>query len=350
MERFPENPLLAPEDVSPTRDDLEVVGTFNPGAFEAGGRVGLLVRVAERPVADDPAVVRVAVASAEGERSAIDILTLRRDDGTWDFSDHRSVLARRGGPAESGYLTSLSHLRLAWSDDGRRFDWSDVALRPTGELERFGIEDPRVTRVADRYVITCSATSARGICVGLLTTADFRRFTRHGYILPHENKDVCVFPEQIDGAWAALHRPASGYCRPGMWLARSPDLVHWGGHQFVAAPRPGAWDADRIGAGPPPIRTPKGWLAIYHGAGEDGYGLGVMLLDAQDPARVLARSAGPFIVPEAEYERVGYTENVVFSNGLIARSGGELTVYYGGADRVTAGCRCSVDELLDRLA
>ena len=349
MERFAENPLITPDDVQPTRDDFEVIGTFNPGAFVAGGRIGLLVRVAERPIADDEAVVRVPVAAdGEGERR-IELLAFERSDPAWDFSDARAIVPREDGPGACRYLTGLSHLRLAWSDDGRRFEWTDTAIWPTGDLERFGIEDARVTQINGRYRITYSAISDRGICVGLISTVDFLRFARHGCILPHENKDVCLFPERVGGDYVALHRPSSDFCRPGMWIARSPDLEHWGGHRFLAAPRPGEWDSERIGAGPAPVRTPDGWLVVYHGAGDGGYGLGLMLLDSDDPAAVLARSDRPIMTPEADYEQSGFFANVVFCNGMVARPDGELWLYYGGADRCTAGCRCSLDELLGEL-
>jgi predicted GH43/DUF377 family glycosyl hydrolase len=97
------------------------------------------------------------------------------------------------------------------------------------------------------------------------------------------------------------------------------------------------------------VRTDRGWLALYHGAGERGYCMGAMLLDLDEPSRVLARSAEPFLAPEAEYERRGFFDEVVFCNGLVCRPGGELLLYYGAADRVTCGCRCRLDDVLASL-
>ncbi len=347
LERFKENPLIRPEDVAPSREGLEVVGTFNPAAFEFGGRIGLLVRVAERPTGGDADTAVVPVFNTATRPPGIHLVPLRRDDADWDFSDPRIVLARPGGNAPHHCLTSVSHLRLAWSEDGRRFVLGAPAdgLWPEGPPERFGIEDARVTRIGGRYLVTYTAVGDGGVCVGLAATADFRSYDRHGVVLPPENKDACVFPESVGGEYLMVHRPAGSWCRPGIWLARSRDLVSWGRHELLAAPRPHEWDSLRIGAGPPPVRIAEGWLLVYHGAGAGGYCLGAMLLDAENPARVIARSRRPIMTPEASYERTGFFDNVAFSNGLVERPGGEFWLYYGGADRVTAGCRVGIREI-----
>ena len=117
-------------------------------------------------------------------------------------------------------------------------------------------------------------------------------FDRHGVIFCPENKDVVLFPERIDGQYVALHRPnaATPFCRPEMWVARSPDLIHWGRHECLHGG--GAeWETGRVGAGTPPVRVDAGWLEIYHGnrqptrPGEVGtYATGVLLLDPTNPA------------------------------------------------------------------
>ena len=173
---------------------------------------------------------------------------------------------------------------------------TDVRFLPDSELEEFGVEDPRITALDDRFVFTYVAVSRHGAATALASTADFRHFDRHGVIFCPENKDVVLFPERIDGEYFALHRPnaATPFCRPEMWLARSPDLIHWGKH--VCLHGGGAeWETGRVGAGTPPVRVADGWLEIYHGnrqptrPGEVGvYSTGALLLDANNPARVLA--------------------------------------------------------------
>ena len=151
----------------------------------------------------------------------------------------------------------------------------------------------------------------------------------------------------------ALHRPYPKHIgTPAMWLARSDDLLHWGGHQKLMDVRPEAWDCVRIGAGAVPLRTKKGWLEIYHGADgadkDNRYCLGAVLLAADDPSKVLARSKEPILAPEAPYELTGLLGNVVFTCGAVEWKN-ELLVYYGAADSVTALAISSVDDLLESL-
>ena len=171
-----------------------------------------------------------------------------------------------------------------------------------------------------------------------------------------ENKDVVLFPERIDGRYVALHRPnaATPFCRPEMWVARSSDLVHWGGHECLHGG--GAeWETGRVGAGTPPLWTDLGWLEIYHGnrqptkPGEVGtYATGVLLLDLNNPAKVLGRSAGSIFEPTAEYERHGFVPDVVFPTGIF-EAGDSFLVYYGAADCCTAVVEFSRDELISTL-
>ena len=104
-----------------------------------------------------------------------------------------------------------------------------------------------------------------------------------------------------------------------------------------------------MGAGGPPIKTDEGWLEIYHGADSDHrYCLGALLLDLQDPSKVLARSVDPIMEPTAPYEQTGFFGNVVFTNGH-HRDGDRLTIYYGASDEVICGARFSISEILNSL-
>jgi predicted GH43/DUF377 family glycosyl hydrolase len=165
------------------------------------------------------------------------ILRIRKDDPDLHLpSDDARGFDYKG----RGYLTTLSHLRLAWSEDGRRFvPEAKPTLTGEGRHESFGIEDCRVEWVGDRYWLTYTAVSEFGVGAGLASTTDWKTFERRGLILPPHNKDVGLFPEKIGGAYWLLHRPSG--LGPGghyIWTARSPDMLHWGGHVCVAATRP----------------------------------------------------------------------------------------------------------------
>ena len=118
----------------------------------------------------------------------------------------------------------------------------------------------------------------------------------------------------------------------------SPDLEHWGHHRCIAHTRKGMWDSVRVGGGAAPIRTPQGWLEIYHGATAlpTRYCLGPLLLDLDQPWKVLARSKEPIMEPIAPYEQVGFFGNVVFTNGHLV-DGDRVTIYYGASDSVICG-------------
>ncbi len=346
VDRFAENPLIAPADVTPSRDDFEVVCVFNPGVVRMGNETLLLMRVAERPKkSDDPRVVRVPVLSHESETATIEILDFCADDPSVDISDPRLVSTPNGT-----YLTTISHLRIA-RGDGRRFVVDETpAIAPDCAPEGYGIEDPRITNIDGRYYIVYKSVASTGITQSMATTTDFVTYEKHGIILPPENMDAMVFPERVNGKYVALHRPFPHMIGDAnMWIAYSDDILHWGEHRFLAGVTAGGWEAGRIGGGAVPFMTERGWLEIYHGAtSDDHYSLGALLLQADKPERVLARSLTPIMQPEAPYETTGLVNNVVFTCGVLV-DGDVMTIYYGAADTVIAAAEMSVSEVLNSL-
>lgn len=342
--RFETNPILRPSDVKPSRDGLTIECLLNPGAFRYQGRIGLLLRTAERPDQPDGMVsTPVLDPLAPG---GVAIVTYSKDDPDLVYQDPR-VFQYKG----QAYLTTLSHLRLAWSEDGVHFTPEEKpTLIGRGDLESFGIEDSRVCEIDGRFYLTYTAVSPNGVGVGMSSTADWVTFTSHGMIIPPSNKDCALFPEKIGGEYLCLHRPSNIYIGGHyIWLAKSPDLLHWGQNKCLAWSRPGMWDSARIGAGAEPILTERGWLVIYHGANEQSrYCLGALLLDRDDPSKVLARSAEPIMEPTAPYELTGFFGNVVFTNGH-TRDGDLITLYYGASDEVICGAYLSVSEILETL-
>ncbi|MBW5447233.1 glycosidase [Cohnella sp. CFH 77786] len=346
--RYEENPLVTPSGVKPYLDGFEVIGAFNAGIAGHDGEVLMLLRVAERPVSPDPGIVLAPV--CDPNAPAPRLVELRRDDPRYDFSDPRVV---RDVTADTGfaYLTSISYIRIARSRDGRRFTVDDEPfVYPSGPLETFGIEDPRVTRIGDTHYLYFSAVSPVGIGVSLASTEDFRTVKRHGMIFGPDNKDVLIFPEKVNGKYYALHRPTvRSVGRPEIWIAESDNLLYWGNHKHLAGLREGMWDSGRIGGGAVPFRTEKGWLELYHGATkEHRYSMGALLLDPDDPSRVIARSDRPLLEPEAEYERNGFFGEVVFSCGALVE-GDTVRMYYGVADTSMACAELRVSEILDSL-
>ncbi len=234
-----------------------------------------------------------------------------------------------------------SVLALACSEDGYNFTVHDepVMTRATeGEFARYerkGIEDPRITLLDGTYYILYTAVSQYGARLALAKTLDFRSFERIALISQPDNKDGVLFPRKVNGRYARLDRPMSGDTG-NIWISYSDDLVNWGDAGVVMAVRADSWDSWRIGASVPPIETQYGWLEIYHGVRETSHGptyrLGAAMLDRDDPAKVLCRSAIPILAPREPYERMGDIPNVVYSCGALMTDDEEITIYYSGAD------------------
>jgi predicted GH43/DUF377 family glycosyl hydrolase len=254
----------------------------------------------------------------------------------------------------------ISHFTVARSNNGIT-DW-DIDKEPTLRAdpanhpeELWGIEDPRVTWLEKlgKWVIAYTSFSKGGPLVSLATTEDFKTFERLGPVMPPEDKDAALFPNQFRGRWAMLHRPVarSPQLPANIWLSFSPDLRHWGNHQELIYAREGSWwDANRIGLSAPPLETLKGWLILYHGVRSTPsgsiYRLGLVLLDLENPSCVIHRTDEWIFGPKAAYEREGEVDDVVFPCGWILRDG-VIRMYYGAADSCIALATAKLDELVD---
>ncbi|HOY05489.1 MAG TPA: glycoside hydrolase family 130 protein [Saprospiraceae bacterium] len=343
-ERFSNNPIISTGDIRPSQPGLVVECVLNPGVFRFEGKTWLLLRVAERPVQKE-GMVSFPILREDG---TMEILEFETSDPDVNLSDARMV-----GYKNKTYLSTISHLRLVCSDDGMNFyEPADFPTKILGQgaLETFGIEDSRVSLIEGIYHLTYTQVSENGVGVGLMRTRDWRHFTRDGMIIPPHNKDCALFEEKIGNKYFCLHRP-SGISLGGnfIWLASSPDLLHWGNHRCIVRTRERWWDSARVGAGAAPIKTKEGWLEIYHGADADHrYSLGAVLLDLNDPSKVLARSHDPIFEPVAAYEQTGFFGNVVFTNGHLV-DGDTITMYYGASDEVICGASLSIQNILSEL-
>lgn len=388
--RLSGNPILTAGDVPPSLPELEVVSVFNAAAARVGDEIVLLMRVAERPrairgpmpagaltmelVSEDvvlrplepgvagESLVGVTYLDVAQEPPRVVIAYLHRDLPGIDLADPRRIrfhlpAARPEGLEEvRDCLTYISHLRVARSSDGAHFEVDPApAVLPVNAFEEYGCEDPRATLIDGVWHITYVSVGRIGITTSRLTTSDFRAFERHGVMFLPDHKDVAIFPERIGGRYVALTRPMpQSFNRVlGIWIAYSDDLVHWGGHAPLALPRKHMWDALRTGASCVPFRVPDGWLELYHGVAIDGrYAMGGLLLDGEDPRRVIARSANPILEPVEYYERTGLYNEVVFSCGHVSLdpAGDRIRMYYGAADSHMAAADFDVAEILASLA
>lgn len=274
---------------------------------------------------------------------------------------HNAGATRHGGRY---VLLFRSHLRngrsiigIAWSDDGYKFQVeSEPFMTPStegifAEYEEYGVEDPRICSMGGEHYITYSAYSRFGVRIGLARTRDFKTVERVSLISQPDMRNTVIFPEIFGGRYARLDRPHSEINPWSIWLSWSPDLVHWGDSELVIKPMTYHWDEMKIGPGATPVRTPEGWLNIFHGVFRtmDGavYRLGVALHDLDNPANVLGVSDDWILSPEDPWELTGYVHNVVFSCGAVAEDDGTLKIYWGGADSVMCVGTAKIADLVD---
>ena len=318
LKRYQVNPIIEPRG-----DDWEAVATFNCAALYKEGKIHVLYR------------------------------------------------------AVGDYVHYASHLGYAVFDEDMNLleRPEEPVFGPDIRLWEMSIEDARLTEIEGEvymtYVVTPTPSPPGAVRrrlgipkpqqaharTALARVENFHEFTRLGVITPYDaaERDVVLFPERIQGKYAAIHRPSNwigpGYPtnRPAIWFAFLDGLPgRMYDHKVIMEPEQ-PWEAKKIGAGPPPIKTDEGWLLIYHGVDQDHvYRAGAALLDLEEPWRVIARTPEPILEPEVDHEREGDVPNVVFPEGA-AIIGDELLVLYGAADRVCCMASASLDEIINGL-
>ena len=324
IRRCPDNPVLAPADVP-----YEASLVFNAGITKFQGRYVMVFR----------------------------------DDYGW----------------EDGKGFAGTHLGLAFSDDGvswtvepepcltveqfRELVRPVLANRSPEEIHR--AYDPRLTVIDGRCYLCFAVDSRHGIRGGIAVTDDFHRFELLSLSVP-DNRNMVLFPERIGEKYVRLERPFPIYGRGAperfdVWMSRSPDLVHWGEEDLVLGVEDVPFSNRKIGPGAPPVRTKKGWLTTFHAVdfdetrGKNGwerrwqkrYTVGLMLLDLEDPRRLIGLCREPLLAPEADYETSGgYRCDVLFPGGMLLEPDGEVKIYYGAADTVECLATAHVADLL----
>jgi beta-1,4-mannooligosaccharide/beta-1,4-mannosyl-N-acetylglucosamine phosphorylase len=216
--------------------------------------------------------------------------------------------------------------------------------------------DPRVVEIDGTfYVSWCD--DMKGPSIGLGKTTDFKTFTRLPNPLMPYNRNGVLFPRKINGKYFLLSRPSDTGHTPfgNIFISESPDMIHWGNHKFVMGNGgQGWWQGTKIGAGPVPIETKDGWLLFYHGVSGtcNGfvYSIGAVILDINNPGKVLYRCGDYLLTPEKEYETVGFVPNVLFPcANLYDAESGKIAIYYGAADTYTSIAFCQVDEVIAHI-
>jgi beta-1,4-mannooligosaccharide/beta-1,4-mannosyl-N-acetylglucosamine phosphorylase len=315
MKRHPINPILTRTDIPPIPPELvDVTSVFNPGAIKDGDTYRLILRVQSR--------------------------------------------------------SRETFLVMAESTDGVSFKVENKIVDFKG-IEKvkekvFHIYDARITKLEGRFYIMFAMDMQDGCQLGLGVTDDFKSFEFLGITSNEDIRNGVLFPEKINGKYYRMDRPNKAKHSGGptsgsaICLSESTDLVNWQYVSTLISGRFHYWD-EFIGSGPPPVKTRKGWLHVYHGvAGHFGssniYQGGVMLLDLNDPTKVLGRCRCNILEPREIWELAGQVPNVTFPSGMIveeydtegfAMENSEVKIYYGAADTSVGLLITTISELLE---
>lgn len=260
--------------------------------------------------------------------------------------------------AKRGYGRDVGETRIARSNDGIHFVLEEDNFIDT-QSEEYPFQlyhhfiDNRVTKIEDYYyIVTPVMVHGFASPVGMLgRTKDFKTYERIDIITQPTNRGASIFPEKINGKYYKLDRPgAAGSSGGDIWISASLDLIHWGEFKPVLASGYRFWNVDKIGP-TPPIKTNKGWLDIIHGvfspAGGTYYYIGAMLLDLDEPWKVIGKTNSYILAPEEIYEKHGNCDNTVFPCGCIADyERDELILYYGACDQNICRATGSLSELV----
>ena len=256
-----------------------------------------------------------------------------------------------------------TNIGLAFSSDGVSWSVEPAPVFTLRDEEILRAYDPRITVIDGRCYVCFAVDTRHGLRGGIAVTDDFDHFEILSLSLP-DNRNMVLFPEQVKGRYVRLERPMPVYSRGGdrfdTWLSYSPDWKHWGDAQLVLSVEQVPFANDKIGPAAPPVKTRRGWLTTFHavdvdpargkrgweGAWRKRYTAGLMLLDLDEPGKVIGLSREPLLAPEADYEVNGFRNEVIFPGGMILEETGEVKIYYGAADMVECLATAHVDDLL----
>lgn len=372
--------LITPEDLKPSSPEFEILGTFNPGAARlSNGDIVLYIRVWEKLIKteDEDYFYSPRMAGNEKYKLVIDKFKKNIVENNSEFDIQFKDGTKR--------LTFISHLRKVILDKtGFKVKHIDknpsfFGLKWDGEL---GIEDPRITKINDLYVMTYVGLSRNeNVSTNYAVSNDCVKWYRKGVIFDEQNKDVVIFPEIINGEYVALERPEGSFefSHPHMWMAFSKDLESWGRQRPLIISKKEDWDFGKVGAGAPPIKTEKGWLLFYHSiltfkkkkiieniikrmeisgsisgtikSRDTIYCSGAILFDLNDPKKIIAKSKVPVLFPLKKQEIANFGDlRVIFPTGLVIDNNGEdVLVFSGAGDRVTSVKKISLSNIFKKL-
>ncbi|MEK6926106.1 MAG: hypothetical protein AABW50_02405 [Nanoarchaeota archaeon] len=361
--------LIKPEDIKPSTKDFEVMGTLNPGAARLpDGNIVLYVRVIEKLKNNQdkkyffsPRCIGKTHCKLQIDKF-LKTRTIENTDLDFVFGD------------ETKRLTYISHLRKVILDKNG-FDIITIDKKPSfsgveNDAE-LGVEDARITQIGKKYYMTYVGLSRKeNISTYLAESEDCINWKRHGIIFGEQDKDVVLFPEKIQGKYLAFDRPEGNFefSSPHIWVAYSKDLDYWGDLKALELSN-SKNKLVRTGAGPPPIKTDKGWLFIFHGVTmfeekslmcsikkalgiktekQYSYAVWAALLDLKDPKKILGMTHNPILTPNKKKHVSSEGKIVLFPTGIIEDKE-HLLLYSGAGDTYTTVHKIKISDIMKNI-
>lgn len=311
LKKFEHNPILSPNG----KNDWESLVTCNPGVIYDNGIFYMLYRAAGN---DKEHVIRFRLATST-------------DGFHFERASEKPVFEPAKNSPDGG---GVEDARIVKFDDDFYITYAYRPF-PPGQYWNFGHDEILLPECSENAPAAIKRNLGN---TALAVTRDFRNFRRLGRLTSPvlDDRDVILFPEKINGKYVLLHRPKEyigekyGVKYPSIWLKFSDDLLNWEdkeSHLLIAGIE-NTWE-EKIGGSTPPLKTDKGWLVLYHGVENGGLGyyrVGAILLDLNNPLKVLARTKECILEPEMDFEINGYYKGCVFPTGNVILDG-TLYVY-----------------------
>ncbi len=351
--------LLKPGDFQPSSKEFKILGVFNPGAARlSNGDIILYVRVWEKLIKTQDKNNFYAPRMIGRKSFKIKIDRFKKEQVK--LSSELDIVFKDG----TKRLTFVSHFRRVVLDKtGFKIKSIDkkpsfYGLKNDGE---FGVEDSRITKIGKTYVMTyVSLSREQNISTSLAISKDCKNWKRRGIIFGEQDKDVVIFPSKINGKYVAFDRPESNFqfSLPHIWIAYSDDLESWGDLKPIAYVYTKKGACLRNGAGPPPLKTKKGWLLFYHAVEEikegkeeiSEYVMGAALFDLKNPEKIISRTNKPLLLPSKKEIFVFGKKRIIFPTGAILdKDKKNILIFSGESDSVTTVTRVSLENILQRL-
>ena len=273
------------------------------------------------------------------------------------------IFRNDAGDYENKILDPITNLGLAFSKDGIKWEVEEQPVWAIHDDEIHRIYDPRLTVIEGRYYLCFAADTKHGIRGGIAVSDDLKNFEILSLSTP-DNRNMVLFSEKINGKYVRLERPMPvyGHDKFDIWLSESPDMIHWGNSKLVLGAENVPYCNDKIGPAAPPIKTEKGWITLFHSVdidesrGKNGwepiwqkrYVIGIMLLDLNDPSKIIGMAKTPLMVPETDIElKDGFRNNALFPCANVLEKDGTVRIYYSAGDAAVRMATARVDELIE---